>query len=93
MIVKAGDKYPIEFRANMNLTGATVRMIARRPGCAAEDLPAEVTDAAEGLVSHTLTGDLPIGTYELELEVTTAGQVVTFPNSGYATLIVQKDLG
>lgn len=22
-----------------------------------------------------------------------AGQVVTFPNSGYATLIVQKDLG
>lgn len=92
MIVKAGDTHKIEFRANMNLGSADVRLIARRAGCAPEILDAEVSDAADGLVSHTLTGELPVGTYNVELEVTRGSEVVTFPNSGYASLIVQSDL-
>ena len=49
-------------------------------------------DAAQGEVTHNLTGTLPIGRYRVELEVTTGGEVVTFPNDQYARLDVIPDL-
>ena len=93
MIVKAGDTHVVQWKANMSLAGAAVRIIAQpRSGGAPLTLAADVADAAEGLVSHTLTGELPVDSYRIELEVTRGGEVTTFPNDGYASLIVEDDL-
>ncbi|WP_136057226.1 hypothetical protein [Microbacterium sp. K24] len=92
-IVKAGDKHAIPWRVNMDLTGCTVRLIARRRG--GYDpvlLMSEITDHVNGVVSHTLSGLLDVATYRVELEVTRNGEVFTFPNDGYSTLIVKRDL-
>ena len=78
---KKGDQYPVTFTANTDLTGATIRLTARPRGTtiAPTILPATITDAPGGVVTHTLTGTLPVGAWYVELEVTRAGQVVTFP--------------
>ncbi|MCK8477245.1 hypothetical protein [Microbacterium aurugineum] len=92
MIVKENDTHPVEFKANADLTGATVRLTARTRTGEPIDLPCSVVDASEGLVQHILTGALPKGTYRVELETTNGGEIITFPNSGYATLTVAEDL-
>jgi len=83
MIVKTGDTYPITFTTGgYDLTGATVRLLARRVGDTTTTvLPSTVTDAAGGVITHTLTGTLTAGTYDIEAEVTKAGEVVTFPTA------------
>jgi len=93
MKVKAGDTHEVSWRANTDLAGASVRLIARDSTGPAIFLDAEVTDAAGGVVTHTLTGTLSPGTYRVELEVTRDGVIVTYPNDGYATLAVREDLG
>lgn len=80
--VKEHDVYGITYAANMDLTGTTVRLLARqgRNGTPFV-LPSAITDAAGGIVTHTLTGTLAVGTYQVELEVTAAGEIVTFPTN------------
>lgn len=92
MIVKAGDTHSVEWKANLDLTGAIVRLTARKRAGDPIPLDCEVTDPGEGLVRHELTGTLPAGTYQIELEATMNGEIITFPNSGYAQLVVQEDL-
>jgi hypothetical protein len=77
----------------MNLAGCTVRLLAQKNG-ATQELATVITDAPNGIVTHTLDGTLDIGTYKVELEVTRAGDnlIVTFPNKGYETLVVAADL-
>lgn len=83
MIVKAGDTHPVQWKANMSLTGATVRLIAQpRAGGDALELASEITDAGEGLVTHVLDGTLAPDSYRIELEVTRPDGVTTFPNEG-----------
>lgn len=92
MIVKQGDTHAIQWKANLDLGTATVRLIARPRTGDPIPLTATITDAAEGLVQHTLTGTLATGTYKVELEVTDAGEIITFPNNGYSSLTVIPDL-
>lgn len=82
--VKHGDKYPITFTANMDLTGSTVRLIVTPTSGTAIVLSASVTNAVGGVVTHTLDGTLPVGAYKVELEVTQGGSIVTFPTSQQA---------
>ena len=93
--VKHGDRFDITFTANGDLTGATVRLLARRRYTTGDplELTSTVTDAVNGVVKHTLDGTLEPGTYNVELETTRGGEVVTFPNTGYETLQVEPDLG
>ena len=97
--VKQGDTHDTTWTANMDLTDATVRLLARRTTVApvepdSVELAGVVTDAAGGVVTHTLDGTLIPGVYRVELEVTTSGgEVVTFPNDSYESLIVASDLG
>lgn len=92
MIVKNGDVHAVQWKANADLTAATVRLVARSRSGEPIVLNTTVTDAAEGIVTHTLTGTLPTGTYRIELEVTDGGEIITYPNSSYASLIVIPDL-
>lgn len=92
MIVKSGDEYAIQWKANMDLSGATVRIIAKPRVGDPVVLASTIADAAEGLVSHQLDGTLATGTYKVELEVTDGGEIITFPNNGYSSLTVVPDL-
>jgi hypothetical protein len=79
IIVKTGDRYPIEFTANMPLADAEVRLFATRlPSGVRLELECTKLEAT-GSVQHVLTGELEPGDYGVELEVTTGTVEVTFP--------------
>lgn len=98
--VKRRDTHDVVFNVTatldgtpVDLSGATVRLLARRQGSGITIiLGSTVTDAAAGEVTHSLTGTLEIGTYDIEVESTLAGDVVTAPNDGYFTMTVLEDL-
>lgn len=82
MIVKHGDIYPVTWTVNMDLTDATVRVLARLIGASETiELTSIITDPTGGVLTHTLSGDLPVGGYHVEVEVTAAGLTVTFPTN------------
>jgi hypothetical protein len=94
LTVKRGDTYPVTFTANMDLTGATVRLLAREyPSGPLIELPADIQDAEAGIVVHNLTGDLEVAVYSVELEVTASGVVITFPSDTFELMVVVPDLG
>jgi hypothetical protein len=90
--VKSGDQYPTTWHVPLNLTGSTVRLVAKKPGFPAVVLPTTIVDAANGVVEHVLTGTLAVGNYLVEMEVTNGATVVTAPTDSYENLIVIPDL-
>lgn len=96
--VKRGDTHPVPFLvaadgAPVDLTDADVRLLAKpEPSGETFELDTEVTDAEAGQITHTLTGDLEVGGYRLEVEVTKDDQITTYPNNGYTRLQVVADL-
>ena len=95
VMIKYGDTDPTTWTAvGMDLTGCTVRLVARdRAGRGPViELPAVITDPIGGVVEWTPDGDLPVGVYDVELEVTRGSLVVTFPNTSYARLIIEPDI-
>jgi len=94
--VKKGDTHAITYTVNADLTGATVRLLCKqsgRPDLSPTVLASTVTDAPGGVVSHTLTGTLAVGLYDIELEITKSGAISTSPTNGYEQLKVLVDLG
>jgi hypothetical protein len=96
-MVKEGDRFPITVTASLDLTGSTVRLLAREKSASVAGLPIElactITHAANGVVTHVLDGSLPIGLYNIELEVTQGnGHIITFPGDTYLALRVIADL-
>ena len=93
LTVKQGDKYPTTWTVPMDLTGATVRLLARRKGASGpEVLAATITNAAGGVVQHVLTGTLPTGDYQVELEIERGGEKITAPTDHFENLKVISDL-
>lgn len=95
MRIKQGDVYDVTWTVNMDVTGATARVIASRAGT--EPVILAVTPGPDGVLTHTLTGTLPAGTYRVEAEVTIGDEVITFPTPqdrtpAYDTLEVLPDL-
>lgn len=92
--IKEGDRFPITFTVNHNLTGATTRLIVRHltRGGVKEDLEHTVTDAAEGEVTHALDGTWGIGRHFIELEITQAGEIRTAPTDSFYVIRVVEDL-
>lgn len=98
--VKHGDIHPITLTVAsdgipVDLTGATIRVLARPTGAVGEPmiLAHTVTDAAAGVLSHTLTGTLTVGPWDVEVEVSRGEEIVTYPTSGFAPMYVHPDLG
>ena len=92
LTVKAGDRYPTYWHVPADLTGATVRLIARRGSNPPIILPSTVSNATGGIVTHTLDGTLTVGRYAVELEITQGAQVITAPTDTYENLRVIADL-
>ena len=92
LVVKTGDRYPTYWTVPMPLTGATVRLIAKRRGAPAVVLPSTILDAPNGVVQHILDGTLAVGDYLVELEITIGSEVVTAPTDTYENLRVIADL-
>lgn len=90
---KERDTYPIYFTANKDLTGTTFRLLARKKGSKTPIVLNAIATSNLGEVEHTLTGTLAVGVYEVELEVTDGGEIMTFPNGGYETLRIVDDIG
>lgn len=97
--VKRGDTHAITFTVNdeagapIDLTGSTVRLLAKLQGGSTLETLAASLGGTTGTVVHNLDGDLAVGTYDVEVEVTLGGVITTAPTDGYATLIVTQDLG
>jgi hypothetical protein len=92
LTVKAGDRYATVWRVPMDLTGATVRLIARRGSNPAVVLDSTVTSATGGEVTHILDGTLAVGTYAVELEISREDEIITAPTDSYENLRVIADL-
>jgi hypothetical protein len=93
MTVKQGDTKPRVWTVNMDLTGSTVRLLAReQANLDPIELEAAVTDAAAGEVTWTPDGTLNAVRHWVEVEVTQGGTIVTAPSDGYATLRVIADI-
>lgn len=80
--------------APVDLTGAAVRILIRPRGQNVEgtSLSAAVSNALTGEITHSLSGTIPVGSYDLEVEITQGGRISTTPTDGYVTLIVQQDV-
>lgn len=94
MQIKQGDQYPVEFTVNMDLTGATVRLLVRHllKGGTLEELAHTIPDAEAGTVRYVLDGTWAVGTHYLEVEITRSGEVHTAPTYGQLVVTVVKDL-
>lgn len=103
VIVKSGDT-AIEFTDTLtqdgvavDLTGATVLFLLRLrlEPFTAYSLAATIVTAASGTVKYVPGAGYPtaVGKYEQEWQVTFGdATVLTFPSSGYNTLIIESDL-
>ena len=92
LTVKTGDRYPTYWTTPIDLTGSTVRLIARRGANAAITLPSTIVEPTLGRVEHILDGTLTVGTYVVELEITRGEQVITAPTDTYEGLHVIADI-
>lgn len=92
--IKQGDKLPITFTVNHDLTRATVRLIVRHLSRTGpfELLPHTVTDAAAGTVVHDIDGTWDRGRHFLELEITEGGEIRTAPTDGFYVIRIVEDL-
>lgn len=93
LVVKQGDRYATFWRVpGFNLTGCTVRLIARRGSQPAVVLTSEITDPPAGEVRHILDGTLDVGLYAVELEISRDLEIITAPTGSYNNLRVIADL-
>lgn len=91
--VKQRDRYATTWSTGIDLTGATVRLIARAIGTGVVTiLPHTVPTPLNGDIIHTLDGTLLPGSYQIEAELTRGAYVATAPSDDYSMLIVIPDL-
>jgi hypothetical protein len=81
-----------------DLTGSTNRLLVREQYSDEDATPYAMTiegDPTEGIVKYWYDGTIAAGTYEIEVETTTAASntIITSPTEGYNILLVEADLG
>jgi len=98
--VKSGDDIQLTYTLNADISGATsIRWLARpRPGTdplmeVAGTIGTTSADSSTVDVQLTPTETAAAGYWYVEIEVTVAGRVATYPSSGYAKLVIEADLG
>jgi hypothetical protein len=85
-VVRFGDVYDITFRARqdgvaVDLSAATITLTAEHISTQVDyDLAA--VGGPDGTITHTLTGLLPRGTYEVTALIARGGDTATAPTEG-----------
>ena len=92
LTVKTGDRYPTYWTVPADLTGSTVRLLARRGANPPVVLVSSIASAQGGVVQHDLDGTLTVGLYAVELEITQGAKIITAPTDTYENLRVIADL-
>jgi hypothetical protein len=79
---------------NTDLTGSSVRVVARPTGSAVPlpDLPVVIQPGTKGRLTIDIDG-LTRGAYELQIEQNQGGVIAHYPNKGFDLLIIGEDLG
>lgn len=79
--------------AAVDLSSATVQLIAKPEGGGASVIL--TNSVATSVVSHTLTGTLPVGRYQIVIKATQGAQPITYPdpNAEQHYLTVSAALG
>lgn len=93
-MIKRGDKHDVKLTIvgpPMNLNGGTAKVFVT-PSAGGSVTPFNAT-ILDNVVTWSLDGTLPVGKYNLEVQVTIGGNIVTAPNGGYMELRVVQDLG
>lgn len=102
--IRTGDTSPpiratlADLDGPVSLAGATIRAVCRKRGAAALlfDKPPVVIDEPNGVLEVQWAEDgsetAAPGIYELEFEVTRAGDVQTFPTQGPVIVRIDPDL-
>lgn len=92
--VKRGDKRPVTWTVPVDLTGCSVRLLAKRGSNPTVVLASSITNYVGGEVTHVTDGTLAIGMYQVELEITFPnGNIITAPTETYENLQIIPDLG
>jgi hypothetical protein len=95
--LKVGDTSPILTQTLRNSAGEAINLASATVlirvisvyGATVLTASATIDDATAGEISYEFAGDLAVGTYRYEFEVTYSDSAVeTFPNVGYNDLIV-----
>lgn len=84
----------LPLHANMDLTDATVTVFVRpkRTTVASTQLTCQITDPPAGDF-RARVDDLDPASYDLEMKATQGTDEIRFPDDGYDTLTVIKNLG
>jgi len=99
--LKENDTRPIMYvtlkdpsGSSVDLTGASADIHVTQPDKTISiDAAATIANATGGVVYYTFDGTLTAGNYLFEIEVTyPSGLVETFPNIGYGSIVVAKEL-
>jgi hypothetical protein len=92
VVVKYRDTHETTWTTNLNISTATsLRLIAKNIKTKAVTTLA-VALASDFSVTHVLTGTLPIGDYDVELEASFGGTIITSPSHSYERLRVLRDV-
>jgi hypothetical protein len=92
VVVKHRDTHETTWTTNLDLSTATqVRLLAKDVKTKVVSILATLP-ATNFSVKHKLTGTLPVGDYDVELEATYASGIVTSPSEGYVRLRVVQDI-
>ena len=99
--IRVGDTHKLTFTVSVgtlvdpvNISGATARLMLRKKHADGTTLilPTTVTDAEGGTITHQLDGTLTVGIYDMEIELTVNGEIITVPSDGAAKLIVENTI-
>lgn len=91
MVIKHGDKLPITFTVNHDLTGTDTRLIVRH--LTLDGVLEDLDHTTSGnTVTHNLDGTWAVGRHFIELEISQAGEIRTAPTDGTYIVRVVPDL-
>lgn len=98
-VIKRGDTPTLRWQLSadgqpVDLTAWTCLLMVRKRGVSTLAINAEATGDAEGVVTYTLEADeLETGDYQVEIQTTNGGTILTYPDDGFEYLKVTTDLG
>jgi hypothetical protein len=93
VVVKYRDTHETTWTTNLDLsTASLVRLLAKDIKTKVVTPLATTAGGDDFSVKHKLTGTLPVGDYDVELEATYAAGIITSPSNGYVRLRVIQDI-